>query len=108
MYRSFGNVSLLGLGMTKMMTYVDISSAGCIRQFFDAYVIIVEGEFGLEAEQLCGFEQREGTCSLGVQSRGWEKSTPEELLDSSPMMTDRRAATECKVHDVYPIGVDDG
>lgn len=42
MYRSFGNMSVLDPETTKMVTYVDIRSAGCICKFFDAYVIIVE------------------------------------------------------------------
>jgi hypothetical protein len=38
-------------------THVDVSSARCVGQLFNAYVVVVEGKFGLEAKELCGFEQ---------------------------------------------------
>ena len=34
--------------------------------------------------------------------------TAEVLLDSSPMVTDLGAATEHEIHDMNPIGVEDG
>lgn len=45
---------------------------------------------------------------MWVKGRSWEKSTAEELLDSGTMVTDLRAATECEIHDVNPVGVDNG
>ena len=40
----------LGSEATKMETYIRVCSASCICQLLDAYVIVVQGELGLEAE----------------------------------------------------------
>ena len=45
---------------------------------------------------------------MWVQGRSRKKSTAEELLDFGPMMADLGTATKREIHDVNPIGVDNG
>ena len=45
-----GSVSSLASEVTKVKTCINVHSAGCVCQFLDTYVIVVQGKLGLEAE----------------------------------------------------------
>ena len=90
------------------MAYLDARGTGRVGQVFDAQVVIKEGKFRLKAEQLRRFEQQESTCSLRVQGCCWEEPAAKELLDASPVVADLGAATECEVHKVDTVGMNDG
>jgi hypothetical protein len=71
-------------------------------------MVIVEGELGLKTEELCSFEKDERARGLGVQARGREQPASEELLGSSPMFSNLGAAAEHEIHNMDPIGMEDG
>ena len=62
----------------------------------------------MKTKQLRCFEKDERARGLRVQACCREQPASKELLDSCPMFSNVRAAAECEIHDMNPIGMEDG